>query len=389
MTALQLQFDAVSEDQPGPRWQSRWQRSWPAYRHWFIARGGERGPSRAASEQALQDHMSELLPVWRRLVRLTGDDDLAARFLSTWCPPAYLGGCSLAALSRNGHTRLVRNYDLSPELNEGLLLRTAWTGTPVMGMVEFLWGLSDGINAHGLSVALAYGGHSETARGFGVTTIVRYLLETCRTVADALAVLQRVPSHMAYNLSLADRSGMTLSVELLPGGGLRVMPDAIATNHQHGGTPPTRPAFTRTIERRDHLATLLGTPIEADHLAAEFLRTPLFQENYTGGLGTLFTAEYDPQRGSLVLWWPDGQWRQQLDAFAEGTRLVRYSMTTVDASSGWQATPSWLDSLQVLASQVSDRNRFDRWLLEARQGQPDWAAFGHIFTPSQGGNSNH
>jgi len=43
--------------------------------------------------------------------------------------------------------RLLRNYDLSPDLNEGLLLRSEWTGRPVMGMVEFLWGLSDGMGS--------------------------------------------------------------------------------------------------------------------------------------------------------------------------------------------------------------------------------------------------
>jgi hypothetical protein len=42
---------------------------------------------------------------------------------------------------------LLRNYDLSPDLNEGLLLRSEWTGRPVMGMVEFLWGLSDGMGS--------------------------------------------------------------------------------------------------------------------------------------------------------------------------------------------------------------------------------------------------
>jgi hypothetical protein len=45
--------------------------------------------------------------------------------------------------------RLARNYDFSPDLKEGLLLRYEWTGTPVMGMVEFLWALSDGVSASG------------------------------------------------------------------------------------------------------------------------------------------------------------------------------------------------------------------------------------------------
>ncbi len=138
--------------------------------------------------------MRELAPVHRALVRTAGGGDRAARFLSTWCPPAYLGGCSLAARAEGGTVRLVRNYDLSPDLNEGLLLRSAWTGRPVMGMVEFLWGLSDGVNADGLAVALAFGGRGDVAPGFGVTTILRHVLETCRSVDQALDVLARVPS---------------------------------------------------------------------------------------------------------------------------------------------------------------------------------------------------
>ena len=102
---------------------------------------------------------------------------------------------------------------------------------------------------------------------------------------------------MAYNIVLADRSGMTLSVELQPGGGLRVRPDAIATNHQHGAAPATRPEFTRTVERLDHLSTLMGRRSPAIELSAEFLQAPLFQTDYGGGMGTLFTAEYDPSHG--------------------------------------------------------------------------------------------
>jgi predicted choloylglycine hydrolase len=201
-------------------------------------------------------------------------------FLSTWCPPTYLGGCSLAAIASKKHVRLVRNYDLSPELNEGLLLRTQWLGRPVMGMVEFLWGLSDGINDAGLSVALAYGGRSETGVGFGITTIVRYVLETCNTVDDALAVLDRVPSHMAYNLVLADASGRTASVEMAPGGGMTKMPLAVATNHQGGAPAADRPTFTRTFELRSHLEKL---QIKPRKLNRQFLKAPLLQDRYSKG----------------------------------------------------------------------------------------------------------
>jgi predicted choloylglycine hydrolase len=182
MTSRSLTFDAVSEPEVGPLWAARWQRSWPAYRAWFRARGGDGGPDRAAGEAALARHMPELVPIHRRLAHAAGNGDEAARFLSTWCPPPYLGGCSVAALATGGAVRLVRNYDLSPDLNEGLLLRSEWSGRPVMGMVEFLWGLSDGINADGLAIALAFGGTTRTGEGFGICTILRYVLETCSDV---------------------------------------------------------------------------------------------------------------------------------------------------------------------------------------------------------------
>lgn len=333
MKPLFLTFDAVSEDRPGPKWKARWNRSWPDYEAWFVARGGDNGPSRDACRAAIRRHMPELLPVHDRLVLLAGGSDRAARFLSTWCPPPYLGGCSLAAVSDGCDTRLVRNYDLSPDLNEGLLLRSAWTGRPVMGMVEFLWGLSDGINAAGLSVALAYGGRSETGTGFGITTIVRYLLETCATVVEALRVLERIPSHMAYNLVLADASGETASVEMLPGGGLIAMPRAIATNHQSGLAPAERPDFTRTHERHAHLGDLGAGPRD---LLDAFLQPPLRQSRYAEGFGTLFTAGYDTVARRMCLAWPDQRWQQDLADFREGQRVITYGNTAApDAETVW------------------------------------------------------
>ncbi len=379
----ELQFDAVSEQLPGNKWLERWNRSWPAYRVWFLSRGGDTGPSRNACESALLEHMPELVPTWKRLSLMTGDDDLAARFLSTWCPPAYLGGCSLAALSRNGVTRLVRNYDLSPDLNEGLLLHSEWTGTPVMGMVEFLWGLSDGINQKGLAVALAFGGSKVVGKGFGITTILRYVMETCGTVEQALEVLSRVPSHMAYNVTLADKSGMTLTVELKPGGGLQVMSEAVATNHQQGLLKPEKPLFTQTFERFDHLIDLLNTDIDPASLVDEFMKSPLYQRKYSESLGTLFTANYNPDSLSLELCWRDSQWSQTLSNFQEGTRRIIYG----DApETGQYAVASdtlqWLQHLAILEYHVSDQAQFFRWMDSAKAGDPDWSAFASVFSDS-------
>jgi len=363
MTPMTLTFDAVSEPRPGPKWAARWQRSWPAYEAWFIGRGGDQGPSRSDCRAALIHYMPELGPVYDRLVSIAGGSDRAARFLSTWCPPQYLGGCSLAAMADEDDIRLVRNYDLSPELNEGLLLRTEWTGRPVMGMVEFLWGLSDGINDSGLSVALAYGGRSETGTGFGITTILRYVLETCETVEEALSALNRVPSHMAYNLVLADKSGRTASVELSPGGGVKLMPQAIATNHQSGPAPADRPGFTRSHERHAHLSQLRSEPRSLIH---QFLKRPLLQDRYTEGFGTLFTAEYNPAAKSLCLIWRESRWDISLDDFQERQEVIAYHAGEADTA-------------LHLASGASDA-----WTVWSKAAQIDWQQVGEDYANNRG-----
>lgn len=379
-----LAFESIAEATPGPLWRARWNRSWPAYEAWFLARGGDNGPDRASCESALEEHMPELVPVHRALLQLAGNTDRAARFLSTWCPPEYLGGCSLAALAARGEVRLVRNYDLAPTLNEGFLLRSEWTGTPVMGMIEFLWGLSDGVNGHGLAAALAFGGRSEVGPGFGITTILRYVLETCATVDDALNVLHRIPSHMAYNITLADRQGDTATIELHPGGRAHQVQPAIATNHQYGessadGTgvvDADRPGFTRTVERRDELSDLLARGITLDALADAFLCEPLFQRDYAGGFGTLFTAVYDPVAGELTLRWPDQDWHQSLAEFKPGSRTLHYdTMTTTPPT-----LPAGLDLADMLSALRPHLSRvgqesLDTWAKQATNGDTNWVEF--------------
>ncbi len=316
----------------------------------------------------MQHHMPELVATYDQLVAVTGGSDRAARFLSTWCPPTYLGGCSLAARADDTGVRLVRNYDLSPDLNEGLLLRSEWV-RPVMGMVEFLWGLSDGVNDAGLSVALAYGGNSEAAEGFGITTILRYILETCTTVEEGVTKLKRIPSHMAYNIVLADRSGTSASVEMRPGGGADIMPRAVATNHQRRGKPD-RPSFTRTFERHAHLS---GLETPAADLHKSFTSAPLHQDRFGEGFGTLFTAEYDPEAGEMRLIWPHEQWAQSLDAFEEASRHVAlaphpgWTPANTETGTDW-AMAIYVDWVQVGRDYAEGRGQaVEFYIAAARQ----------------------
>ncbi|MEO6444518.1 MAG: C45 family peptidase [Gemmatimonadaceae bacterium] len=145
-----------------------------------------------ASLRALRTHMPELLPTYERLVELAGGSDSVARLLSLWCPTPYLTACS-QAVWRGGPPILARNYDYHPMLWDAVQLVTSWTGRRVVGMSDSLWGLLDGINEDGLVVSLSFGGRKAVGEGFGMPLILRYVLETCRTVEEGVATLLRIP----------------------------------------------------------------------------------------------------------------------------------------------------------------------------------------------------
>jgi predicted choloylglycine hydrolase len=209
----------------------------------------------------------------------------------------------------------VRNYDYHPAKLEGTVLRSELTGRAVLGSSDCLWGLLDGINDAGLCAALAFGGRPVHQAGFGITLIVRYLLETCTTVAEAIATLQRVPVNAPYNLTLADAYGEAATAYLGPDRAVGVAP-AVATNHQERVEWEDYARATRTLER---YAVLRSAYVD------DFLAPPLYVTEYERGFGTLYTAIYTPATRTLVYRWPHDIWALSLDGFTEGARSVRLS----------------------------------------------------------------
>jgi predicted choloylglycine hydrolase len=308
-----------AEERPGPWWARTFERLWPHYRRWWLAEGVGPRPSYLECEEALGTHMPELLPVWREASDLIGGGDLEARFLSLWRPPPVIVGCAQAAWSRE-QPFLVRNYDFAPRLWEGIVLRTAWAGRPVIASTDCLLGALDGINGDGLCVSLNFGGRRAVGPGFGAPLVLRYLLETCRTVGEATTVLRRIPTHMAYNILVMDRAGDFVTAFTGPGSPARVQRIPVTTNHQGRVTWERHAAISATVERERALVGYLADPaMEAESFVQCFLEPPLRSTDYAGGFGTLYTAVYRPEEGVAEYRWPGLTIRQPLDAFTEAT----------------------------------------------------------------------
>jgi hypothetical protein len=224
---------------------------------------------------------------------------------------------------------LIRNYDLDPALHEGIILHSAWNGRQVIAVNECLWGADDGMNDAGLVVSITFGGRNIVGDGFGIPIILRYILELCETTAEAVEVLRRVPSHMAYNVTLLDRQGDYATAFVSPDRPTQVTRKPVATNHQQSIEWPEHARFSRTLERERFLTEQLADAgLTEEALLRAFLRAPLFNTHYRHGFGTLYTAIYRPLQGKVEFHWPDGSWLQSFESFEEGRRTVRYSQFT-------------------------------------------------------------
>jgi predicted choloylglycine hydrolase len=326
--AEQIAFEAVEELVPGEKWRARFEAMWPAYRAWYLQEGDAARPDYPTCRRELERHMPELMPTYERLLELAGGGDVAARMLSLWRPPGFIVGCSQAAWTRDV-PMLVRNYDYPASRLEGIVYLTAWTGRRVLGMSDCLWGLLDGVNDVGLAVSLTFGGRRDVGEGFAIPLVVRYLLETCDTVAAAREALARIPVHAPQNLTLLDRSGAHVTAYVGPGRPVEFHDVPATTNHQGRVEWPEYARAIRTVEREECLLTLLGDESMArERFIAAFLEPPLHNTNYARGFGTIYTAAYYPADGRAEYRWPGFTWEQALDRFEESEHVETFAEET-------------------------------------------------------------
>jgi len=202
--------------------------------------------------------------------------------------------------------------------------RTAFTGRRVLGMLDCLWGLLDGVNDAGLAVSLAFGGRPQVGQGFGIPLVIRYVLETCRSTKEAMRTLRRLPVHMSYNVTAVDRDGRRATAYLAPDRPAHITSQAVATNHQGQVEWAPYAAAIRTVERHEHLQVLLDAGGGPADVVAACLRPPLYATRFGEGFGTLYTAEYRPADGVAAYHWPGQVWEHSVEQL--GARSVEVSL---------------------------------------------------------------
>jgi len=323
---MELTFSSISESIADIKWQKLFNERWPAYKAWLKSSGFHPDLNKALGE--LRTYMPEMLDTHEHLCHLVAADEVAACFLTGFQPPAYYSACS-QAVSTKGTVQLVRNYDYHPDRFEGVLLKTAWHGKKVIANSDCLVGILDGMNEDGLALSLTFGGRDIVGYGFGVTYILRYILEFCSSVDEALDVLVRVPSHMSYNITATDQSGSAKTIQIAPDRTAIISNDAFATNHQGPVEWAENAGFNKTTERAIFLEKILAKGVNGANLINSFLKPPLHNSTVSEGLGTLYTAVYRPTEGVVRLHWPNNSMFQSFDDFKEEIKVIKFENGTV------------------------------------------------------------
>jgi predicted choloylglycine hydrolase len=324
---MQKRFVALREDVPGAAWLARFAAGRSEAEAWYRGSGREAPPTAAECEAALRRHMPELLAPYRDACALVGDDDAAHRLLSQYRPAPTMPGCTQAVWLGAHGPALVRNYDVSLAIVSDHFESTSWLGREVISKGQRPWGgCLDGMNADGLVASVTFGGSPAQGLGFSVILILRYVLETCSRVAEAVEALCRIPVALAQNVTVLDKSGAHKTVFLGPDRAPEVSSIAACANHQDLRATLAVPADgTGSVARQQTALRILADPgTTLATLTAAFLAAPLHSRR--AAAPTVYSAVYRPAEGRVDYLWPGKTMTQRIGAFAPGAYVHDYGV---------------------------------------------------------------
>ncbi len=125
----------------------------------------------------------------------------------------------LPGLSASGHVLVGRSYEFDDTMDDLQLCTTHVTGQYAhVGFSSLLLGRLDGLNEHGLAVTMSAGGlpvgtapglRPPIQDGLQFWALIRTVLETCRTVDEALDLIEAEGAFWAPARQIAERQTLT------------------------------------------------------------------------------------------------------------------------------------------------------------------------------------
>ena len=218
-------------------------------------------------------------------------------------PPA--GHCSCFAFSTGQEILLGRNSDFLTELeklNLNVIYKLKGGAYSFTGNTTAFVEMEDGVNEHGLAAGLTSVFPIDCKPGLNAGMLLRYLLEKCKNVSEAVSCLGQLPLASAQTLILADASGAIALVEC---NSRRVetvaslsdsRPFVCATNAFHLGKMK---AYNRTGIDDWFAETRFQTLLSAFRSNQDF-DLPFARKMLSGGYG--FLCQYDRNSGKDTVW---------------------------------------------------------------------------------------
>lgn len=129
-------------------------------------------------------------------------------------------GCTAFSFTNHGQIYHARNNDLPPFLkgiSKSIYYSPQNRNSFILNTSSFING-EEGINNHGLIAAMTFvlPKLDEIKPGLNSLFLVRYILEKCKTVDEAIGVLRQLPIASSCNIILTDKNGNMVVAECNP-----------------------------------------------------------------------------------------------------------------------------------------------------------------------------